>query len=995
MKSLNKSQIQAINHTKGPLLIIAGAGTGKTSTIIYKIKKIIEEKIADPQNIVALTFSDKSAQEIIERLDTELPLGFFNVNASTFHSFTETILRNEALKIGVDPNFKLLTDFKQIYFFNKNLSKLPLRTLSKVHHKYTLIKNLVRYFSRLQDEFVTISEYKKFVSHLKDKYKNSKFNEADAEKNLNHDESFSLQKEIELQNELCEIYETYSNLKLQNNFLDFGDLIFYTIKLFYEYPRVLKEYQEKFKFIFVDEFQDTNYAQYELIKLLCPPNTNSNLTVVGDDSQGIYKFRGATVSNILNFINDYNDSKQILLNENYRSDQQILDTSYQLIKNNDPYTLETKLNISKALKSNTQKTSTAVEAVFFENDISEAEFIVEEIKNLSKKGVQYKDIAVLARAKSHLNQIKKYLNIENIPYHTVASDNFFQIKEIRDLVSYLYAVTDISDSVSLFNVLSMEIFNIKQKDIVNLNCISKALGVPLFHTIEILYDKNQGRQLPETTLNELSQLPFNNQSELQKIFSVYEQIMLSQEETKTQTTENIIVNFLNNSLIIKELSTQDSYEAQTKLQNISKFLSYIQNTANYLERNSIYEVTDYLRIAVENNDLESVNTNQELNLDAVQLLTVHSSKGLEFDTVFIISLTEGRFPGREKKESITMPKELIKDTLPDGDVFIQEERRLFYVGMTRAKNKLYLTASKNFAQGVRSHKLSRFVFEANKNESFTINLKDAENKFEKIENFAIKIDEKSEFINSNSGKLSLSFSKLNEYEKCPLKYKFKYVLNIPTKNSENTSFGSSIHNTLQSFYRVYQTDNSVNSKTLINLLESYFIPSGYGSAEQLEAKKEEAKEMLLSFYKNFHSQNIRILDLEKKFAYQLDNEIEIIGKIDRVDLKEDDQIEIIDYKTGNEKTPEKLKNDYQLSVYALAAQNIFKDIKTEKIKLSYFFLQNKSPTTIEISEKSLEKTKLKIQKTANEIKSGNFKATPSKFVCASCEYRSICEFKLD
>jgi DNA helicase-2/ATP-dependent DNA helicase PcrA len=286
----NHNQKLAIEHNEGPLLIVAGAGTGKTYTLIEKIKHLISSKKAKPEDILCLTFTEKAAYEMEERVDRALPYGYFQMWISTFHAFADDILKREINHIGLNPGYKLMTQAESIVFFRKNLFKLDLTYFRPVSNPTKFIEGLLKHFSRLKDEAISPDEYLKWATDLK---KDKEMLEEEKEKYL----------------ELAHAYKTYQKLKIDADVMDFDDLIYYLLELFKKRPALLRDYQMKCKYILVDEFQDTNIAQYQLIKLLCPVNTNPNLTVVGDDSQAIYKFRGASVSNILTFMKDYPKAK--------------------------------------------------------------------------------------------------------------------------------------------------------------------------------------------------------------------------------------------------------------------------------------------------------------------------------------------------------------------------------------------------------------------------------------------------------------------------------------------------------------------------------------------------------------------------------------------------------------------------------------------------------------------------------------------------------------
>jgi len=374
---LNKEQLQAVKYNKGPLLIIAGAGTGKTTVIVEKIKYLIKKKLANVDQILALTFTEKAANEMIERVDQELPYGYSNINISTFHGFADEVLKNHIHQIGLSTSFKLMTEAESILFIKNNLFLFDLNYYRPLGNPNNFIEDLLKHFSRLKDENVSPDQYLNWVK--KQSFLSSRAKSRDLAKR-------KLEKiEIKKYFELARAYDKYQQLKIEKGLFDFSDLVYYTLELFKKRKNILTEYQKKFKYVLVDEFQDTNICQYELIKLMCPSRIKPKLTVVGDDSQAIYKFRGASVSNILNFINDYPATKKVNLIINYRSSQPILDASHQLIKFNNPDTLESKMGISKKLIGKKSDVDQPINFIIKNNGEDEADFIAKEIIKLKLK----------------------------------------------------------------------------------------------------------------------------------------------------------------------------------------------------------------------------------------------------------------------------------------------------------------------------------------------------------------------------------------------------------------------------------------------------------------------------------------------------------------------------------------------------------------------------------------------------------------------------------
>ena len=330
-KKLNKEQLEAVKYGNGPLLIIAGAGTGKTTVITERVKNLILKGLAKPEEILALTFTEKGAKEMEERIDVALPLSYGEMWVMTFHSFCDRILRESAIHIGLDPKYNLMTEAESVDFLKRNLFELGLDYFRPLGNPNKFLEGLLQHFSRLQDECVTPTDYINWTKTI--------------EKPKDDETRLELQKSIELAN----AYQKYNELKTKESLFDFGDLITYTRKLFKERPNILRVYQERFKYILIDEFQDTNFAQNELAILLA--GKNKNITAVADDDQAIYRWRGAAVSNVIQFRSNFPKTRIIVLSKNYRSTQEILDRSYDLIQHNNPDRLEVIEKINKKLVS--------------------------------------------------------------------------------------------------------------------------------------------------------------------------------------------------------------------------------------------------------------------------------------------------------------------------------------------------------------------------------------------------------------------------------------------------------------------------------------------------------------------------------------------------------------------------------------------------------------------------------------------------------------------
>jgi DNA helicase II / ATP-dependent DNA helicase PcrA len=702
---LNKEQKEAVKHEKGPLLIIAGAGTGKTTVITERINYLIVRKKLRSSEILALTFTEKSAREMEERVDKVLPLGYSQMWISTFHSFCDRILRSEALNIGLDPGYILLTQAGAVKFLRDNIFEFELEYFRPLGNPTKFVSALLQHFSRLQDEDVTPDQY---VSWVNLKFKNVSKTAGWKSPKPNEEERTEYLK----WKELAHAYKKYDELKSKRGLFDFGDLITKTLKLFRERKNVLKKFKEQFKYVLVDEFQDTNVAQYELLKLLCPPKSNPNLTVVGDDSQSIYKFRGAAVSNIIHFMENYKMAKTCILTKNYRSIQNILDASYKLIKFNDPDTLEAKIGVSKNLVSQVSKAEEEGVCFIHEKRVEdEAEAVAVRIlkltghvdlasKNIRAKynhNFAFSDIAVLVRANNHSDPFMSAFRRKGIPFQFLGPGKLFKQTEVINLISYLRILANPEDNAALYKVLSADFLEIKTYDLIRFTNYAKRRTLFLY---EALKDIKNIRDL------------YISKDTAKKLELFAEKVERHIKLVNKETSGQILYRFLEDFDILPKLLNPDSLDSQVKAKNISRLFDKIKTYEIEHPDASVFSFLDYVDLASELGESPLASDSDWTQNDAVNILTVHASKGLEFPVVFLVNLVSQRFPTMERKEQIPIPEDLIKEILPEGDFHIQEERRLFYVGMTRAKEKLFLTAANFYGEGIREKKLSPFIFES-------------------------------------------------------------------------------------------------------------------------------------------------------------------------------------------------------------------------------------------------------------------------------------------
>lgn len=616
---LNDRQKEAVLYGDGPLLILAGAGSGKTSVLTKRVAYLIKERNVSPSNIVAITFTNKAAKEMKERIIKEVGKEGYDIQISTFHSFGLRIIKENYEKLGYEKNFTIIDSDDSLTVVKKILKEMGIDS-TRFNPKF--IKNQI---SSCKNEMVTPEKYKNLVND-------------------------------ELSDITYKVYKKYQDTLLRNNSLDFDDLLIKPIELFNKYKEVLENYQELFKYVFIDEYQDTNEAQYILSKMIS--TKYKNICVVGDDAQSIYSWRGANFKNILNFEKDYKNAKVILLEQNYRSTKTILNAANSVIKN----------NINKKDKNlwTDNGTGEKIKYVRTNDEKDEASYVTREIRNLVNNGVSLDDIAVLYRTNAQSRTIEEGFLNSNIPYRIVGAFAFYSRKEIKDLLAYLKLIYNTKDDVSLMRIINYPKRKIGAKTIENLSMDAVLNGTSMFDVI------SSGKEL-----------------EFKKL------ILEMKEKSEVLSLTETIDMVLDLSGIKSELESEHTLEADIRLENLNEFKSI---TKTFEEESGIASLEDFLN---EVSLVSDVNDQKNDDLPKVTLMTIHAVKGLEYRYVFVIGMEENIFPHVNSCEE-------------DGG--IEEERRLCYVAITRAKEKLYLVnALRRMLYGKTSVNMpSRFINEIDK-----------------------------------------------------------------------------------------------------------------------------------------------------------------------------------------------------------------------------------------------------------------------------------------
>ena len=966
-KSLNDKQLQAVEAIDGPVLVIAGAGTGKTQTIAVRIANILAKTDTQPQSILCLTFTDSAATNMRSRLIKIIGPDAYKVRIHTFHSFCNEIIQSHSEDFVFGKSIALLDDLERIEILQSLIDKLPDGAILKPWgDKYLYQKELVSVIQTLKREDITsdkllelINQEKEFVDQTEKlfiKIKEDKkqilnifteiFSHAtgpildflDYQKKLfdnggfvvgaakNPDINFKnallkffldLQKNVPKQFELQKIYTQYQKKLIDCGRYDYDDMILMVLDKFKQDQNLLLEYQEKYQYLLVDEYQDTNTAQNEIINLLANYYDNPNLFVVGDDDQSIFRFQGANLENIYDFVKRFKPLV-ITLKNNYRSHQTILDSADSVISKNINRITKYLDNIDKSLVSKVDFDKKPINLFASTSVLDENYFVADTIKKLIKNNIKPSEIAVLFRNKTDVNNLLPVLDNLNIKYNLSFGNNILDDVKINQLITLLKFIENPTTDENLFQILSFDFLKINSFDLYNY---------------------------------------FRHQKENKKIQKFLKKIARSHKILQNYNLDNFFNKIIRKFGILKKIIKDRDYESLQKFNTFYhelKTLSFEKNIslAEFLHRLDVYKENN---IAIETED--TINADNKINL-----FTVHKAKGLEFEHVFIMNLTDNRWGGGYQRTKIKLPYGILKYEISKsvGDSS-EDDRRLFYVALTRAKKEVYLSYSSEIP--------SQFIAEIKPE---LINTISPDKDFSAAALLSVFVADKSIITDTKledhiknylTTKYQLSVTHLNSYLRCPLCFYYKSILRIPQAKNKYSSYGTAIHSTLNDFYHA-----EISLKNLLENFKNYLSKENLNKADFKESLSKGILE-LSAYYEKYHDtiKFSSLLEYDfRKFDTHLD-EVPITGKIDKIDILKNDQVEVVDFKTGN---PDNAANapDYlrQILFYKLLGDNTpeFR-YKIESGLLDY--LQKCKQKSIIIKDEDLENLKIQIKDVYNKI----------------------------
>jgi DNA helicase-2/ATP-dependent DNA helicase PcrA len=963
LDGLNAAQREAVTHDAGPLLIVAGAGTGKTTVITRRIAWLIAQRLVRPEEILALTFTDKAAAEMEERVDQLVPYGYADVEIATFHAFGDGLLRGHSLEIGLKNDFSVLSRAEQVIFLGDRLFELPLVRYRPLGDPTRYLQAIITLVSRCKDEDISPDDYARCAERLR------LAAAATPDDTEGRDRA-------EMQVELAATYAGYQRLMAGADHIDFGDQIVLALRLLRERPHVLNVYQRRFKYILVDEFQDTNYAQFELVKLLAA--RHRNIAVVADDDQSIYKWRGAAISNVVGFLDHYAGARQIVLTENFRSHQALLDAAYRLIVHNNPDRLEVRSGIDKRLVAVREAPGPGPRHLHYETAMQEADAVAQMIRDRIEQGAwTLSDVAVLVRSNGDADQFLRSFNLRGIPWTFSGNAGLYGRPEVRLLLAFLRAVAHPDDSVSVHYLASSDLYQVPIVDLTRCATHADRKHRWLFDVLR------EGEQIPELA-GELSE---EGRLSIRHLVADLTRYM---ELGREMPTGELLYQFLVDSGWLARMSKAATARDEAEVQNISKFFRRIQDASKALRYDHVRELVKHLDALIDAGEDPAV-AEAEVETPAVRVLTVHKAKGLEFPVVFLVNLVQGKFPVHKRGDRLELPPELIRDLLPAGDFHTQEERRLCYVGMTRARRELFFTSARDYG-GTRERKVSQFVLEA-------LDLpKDAARPLrgttvEEIERFAAPPGQETGTLPplADAEELLLSHKQVDDYQTCPLKYRYVHQLRVPILRHHTVVYGSTIHAVVEFYLKRRLAGNYTSLEDLLAEYERKWLNQGFLTWEHQEARKTAGREALTRFWHQEEAEGVKPTWVEKDFAFSVGNN-RVRGRFDRVDEDLLGAV-IIDYKTSEvtrqKDADRRVAGNLQLKMYALAWREMTGRLP-QWVELRFIETHvsgRRVPTATDLDEAIAA-----VQAAAAGIRARRFDATPSRQACRYCAYNQICPF---
>ncbi len=997
MLELNSQQKQAVEHGEGPLLVVAGPGTGKTRVITQRIVRMLENEVFGessfplrPESILALTFTEKAAQEMSRRVAEALPDLTTLPVISTFHAFCLHELR----KHHVD---RLLLDKIDVWIFlRRRLAALGLERYQKLAEPGAFLHDLNDFFSRCQDELIEPEDFEAFVEECERGFHRRHSGSKAAARADSAEENFEWDEVIK-KKELARVFRNSRRLIEEAGASSLGSLVSETVALWKQKSEVLEEVRGRFRSVLVDEFQDTNYGQVELLKLLVPPPYN--ITAVGDDDQAIYRFRGASHGAFQMFHQAFPGHQTVYLTENYRSTQRILRAAGAVIAHNSRYA-------EKPPLASRNSEGCPVYLLKARDPESEALWVAEEVERLRQRGTALGGMAVLYRAHHYRDALVAEFRRRKIPF-AIRGLSILQVAVLRDLIAWLKVIHSPHESISLTRVLLDPRWEFPET-------LAQAIRQQAAKDRTSLWGVIERSRAPEL-------LQGIERSGWKRLAGLLGDLRKASRRLPVSNLMDLLVDRLGWRYL----------PGDSEQRRLEAFREFLETWEEKSETRRLPEFMEYLHYFTEAGG--KVEAPEAVDArDTVQMMTVHAAKGLEFPVVFVISVSPRRFPATERKPVIEFPQELRKGPLPPPGIHLQEERRLFFVALTRAQQRLYVSSvsrSEKQQSAFIHDLLSDSPIAARDIEQIEVPHSSLEGKragdrpdtgAEETGQATIEIRRQLSERGTRSGqgrlfesaseggsetlhrlerwshqlpeeepKLRLSATSISDYCDCPLKYKFQHVLKVPTTPQAALTFGNLMHATARHYFEL-RRKGPPGFMEIEKFYSDHWRNLGFDDEYQAETYRKAGLEQLRAFVERHNALplNSAGIQMEQNFRLELEGVI-LEGRIDQINLLdpvERGEVELVDYKTGRPRTESDAEKSLQLSVYALAAK---RTLGLTPVRLTFYNFSSNQPVSTVRTPQQLDQTLNEVREVAGGIRQGHFEAKPG-FICRWCDFISLC-----
>ena len=992
LKQLNSEQRQAVTTIEGPVVVIAGPGTGKTQVTTLRIANILLQTDTDPSAILALTFTDAAAQAMRQRLIHFIGETAYKIPISTFHTFCLNLIKANPDIFPLHQLTEPLTDLEKIKLFQTIIDQLDLQLIRPLNKPYYYLTALIRTIASLKREGISPQD---FALHLDQHQQTLETNQT----NLTSTQLKQQLKQLHKNRELLLVYQRYQELLQSEGKFDFEDMILFVLQHFRQDKDFLLTYQERYQYFLVDEFQDTNTPQMDLVYLLASYwQDSANLFVVGDPNQSIFRFQGASLANMLEFIHRFPSAKIITLKQNYRSHQLILDAAHQLISHNSPphpslSFLQTRLN------SVTPIPSRQIDLVQTKTGQEEIWFILDRINQLLQSGTSPHQIAVITRTNQDLETLKTFFQKTGLPFYTNSSGKLLDdplLHQLVNLLRVLQAPAHQPDDLNFFTVLSYDFLQLPHLDLLKLSHYAFKHHLSLFQVFLSLpqnQDLQQQLSQPEAFLTLLQKLTrWHQLAHNQTITDFFEALIY----------ESGYLNWLTyqpNSLY--HLSLLNAFFTELKQMNRQNHQLTLEQFLQNLDILHSY-------------DLSFKEKPLQYHQDAITLTTAHSAKGLEWDYVFIYRLIDTHWSNHQSRQLFKLPPNLITHLAPTSQEKLEEERRLFYVALTRARRHLYLSFADSYSLNHQSRLAvpSPFIYELDQAHlhslSPQISPSQLKQQFQLLlqPSFSSDNTEDEAYLRHLLQNFSLSPTALNTYLTCPYKFKLNNLLRVPRSKKPYLAFGTAIHSALETFFSHFNRTQQLPPQSfLLNHFEQA-LQREILTPKEFKHRLQKGKQILSAYYQLHQADFQPSLFNEKKFSQVKFGDFRLTGKVDRIEWLDASQnlVRLVDYKTGQPKSRSYIEGKTKSSSGDLKRQLVFYQLLVDldprfhltvgEVELDFVaapHLSHKSgKQRFTISRQEIDQLKQLLHQVLTDIYTLKFPRTSDLSQCDQCELKDYC-----